>query len=112
MLEQAINYTALRLLWDVLQSAALVGLFVWTVIDRKRQLNSDGIAALKYDQQKITQRVQRLEDAVVNLPSAKEMTALKVQMASLTTQVTGMDRKLDTIHHFLLNNNRSKEDGA
>ena len=37
-----LNYSALRLLWDIAQSAAVLALFIWTVIDRKRQSNTEG----------------------------------------------------------------------
>lgn len=105
-----INYSALRLAWDIAQSAGVLALFIWTAIDRKRQKNTDGIDEVKEEQQKIDRRVQKLEDALDRLPTHDEITAIKVQMASLTTQIQGMDHKLETIHQFLLStNNRNRE---
>ncbi len=54
--------------------------------------------------------MQKLENTLERLPTHDEITAIKVQMASLTTQIRGMDHKLETIHQFLLNSKRSQED--
>ena len=105
-----IDYNALRFIWDVIQSGALLSLFIWTVIDRKRQSNTEGIDLLKKNQQTMDRRVQKLENTLERLPTHDEITAIKVQMASLTTQIRGMDHKLETIHQFLLNSKRSQED--
>ena len=53
-------------------------------------------------------RVQKLEDSLGRLPTHEEITAIKVQMASLTTQIQGMDHKLETIHQFLLSNREGR----
>ncbi len=105
-----IDFNALRFIWDVIQSGALLSLFIWTVIDRKRQSNTEGIDLLKKNQQTMDRRVQKLENTLERLPTHDEITAIKVQMASLTTQIRGMDHKLETIHQFLLNSKRSQED--
>ncbi|WP_299734023.1 DUF2730 family protein [uncultured Endozoicomonas sp.] len=109
MPDEIVNYSALRLAWDIAQSVAVLGLFIWTVIDRKRQKNTDGIDEVKKEQQEIDRRVQKLEDNLEHLPTHHDLNAIKVQMASLTTQIQGMDHKLETIHQFLLSNNRHRE---
>ena len=103
-----LNYSALRLLWDIAQSAAVLALFIWTVIDRKRQSNTEGINQLMDEHQTMDRRVQKLEDSLGRLPTHEEITAIKVQMASLTTQIQGMDHKLETIHQFLLSNREGR----
>lgn len=108
MPDELVNYSALRLVWDIGQSAAVLALFIWTVIDRKRQSNTEGIDQLKEDQQKIDRRVQKLEDNFANMPTHHDLTAMKVSMASLTTQIQGMDNKLETIHQFLLSNREAR----
>ena len=103
-----LNYSALRLLWDVIQSGGLLALFIWTAIDRKRQSNSEGIEQLKDEQQAIDRRVQKLEDNLQQLPTHHDLNAIKIQMASLTTQIQGMDHKLETIHQFLLSHREGR----
>lgn len=103
-----LNYSALRLLWDIAQSAGVLSLFIWTVIDRKRQSNTEGIDQLKVDHQSMDRRVQKLEDGLDRMPTHDEITAIKVQMASLTTQIQGMDHKLETIHQFLLSHREGR----
>ncbi|OED43600.1 hypothetical protein ACH42_09825 [Endozoicomonas sp. (ex Bugula neritina AB1)] len=101
-----LDYGAARFWWDVIQTLAVFALFVWTLIDRKRQHNSEGIDELKASQKKLDRRVQRLEDTQAQLPTHHDLTAIKVQVVSLATKIEGMDNKLETIHQFLLNHKK------
>lgn len=106
----AVNYGALRLFWDVLTCLALVILYYARMMDSKREKNSQGLEVIKTDHLNLGLRVQRVEDTLSGLPSHKELNnlrqelnTLKVEMASLTTKIEDIDRKLHTIHEFLLN---------
>ncbi len=98
-----INFTAARLAWDILQSLCLLGLFIWTVIDRRRAANSTGISQMVRDMHRLERRVQKLEDALANLPTHHDLNTIKVEMARLTTQIKGLDHKLEVIHQYILN---------
>ena len=103
-----LNYSAMRFYWDVLQSLLLAALFVWTLIDKKRQQNSQGISDLEKRMTDINRRVQKLEDTQALLPTHQDLTKIQVQVAGLTKQIEGVDTKLETIHQFLLNNSNQK----
>ena len=96
------NYPALRFYWDILQSLALVVLFVWTAIDKKRQSNSAGIKDLKEEQNDLGQRVQRLEDHQSKMPTHKDMAQVKEQVARLSADIKAQNNLLQTIHRYLL----------
>lgn len=97
-----VDYTAARFWWDVAQSLAVVGLFIWTLLDRKRQRNSEDIQALGSRAEQLDRRVQRLEDTQAMLPTHHDLTAVRNQVAGLHEKIEAQSHLLQTIHQFLL----------
>lgn len=102
----SLDWSAMRFGLDLLSTAAVFLLFIWTWIQRRQKDNSDDIKRLNDFCKKLDRRVQRLEDGHKHLPTYDDLTVIKVEVAGLTKQIEGMDNKLELIHQFLLNSKK------
>ena len=103
-----LNYSALRLLWDILQSIGVLVVIVWNIIDRRRRQNSEGIDQVKEDFKGLNSRVQKLETNQKQLPNHKDLSEVKTEMAGLKEKIDAQNNLLQTIHQFLLTNKKGE----
>ncbi|MCW7552575.1 DUF2730 domain-containing protein [Endozoicomonas gorgoniicola] len=102
------DYGAARFWWDVVQSLALLALFIWTALDKRRQKNTQGIDAVRESQKKQDRRIQRLEDNQERLATHEDLSDIKSDLSGLQEKITAQNNLLQTIHQFLLTNKKGE----
>ena len=102
------DYGAARFWWDVIQSLALLALFIWTAVDKRRQKNTEGIDGVKEAQKKHDRRIQKLENSQNLLATHDDLSDLKSDLSGLKEKITAQNNLLQTIHRFLLTNKKGE----
>ena len=117
-----LDYTAAKFWLDISHWVALIALAVWSYLRTKDNDNAsavktvaDGLASFIEASGKANQeqdnRLTIMEETVKHLPTQKEQSELRSEVAALTSDVSGMKHLLERvehqtnlIHNHLLNN--------
>lgn len=106
----AIDYSAAKFWLDVAHWVFLIGLGVWTYLRTKDSDNANAVKAVAVElaefikasnlaNQEQNQRLTIMEETVKHLPTAREQSELREEVAGLAASLDGMGTLLKRLEH-------------